>query len=107
MSKNNDRLTRLREANQIVKELEDKFDQHGPDRTNRIRSTLETAGRHLTSGTYEKSLQNAMGETAGLAIGQGWYDLADRAIRLVNDDVEPQNGASETVEDEAAAETEG
>jgi hypothetical protein len=59
------------------------------------------------SEPFEEYLQNAMGETAGLAIGQGWYDLADRAMRLVDDDVEPQNGAPETVEDEAPAETEG
>jgi hypothetical protein len=106
MDQTNDRLARLREASQIVKELEDKFDEHGRDRTRRIRSTLEAAGKRLTSEAYEKHLQNAMGKTAGFAIGQGWYDLADRAIRLVGDDIEPQNGSPDRVQDEGTADTE-
>lgn len=88
MSTTNDRLKRLREANQIVKELEDKFGGNGQERTRSIRASLETAGRNINYGHSEEQLQDAMGETAGLAIDQGWHGLADRALRLVDDDAQ-------------------
>jgi len=86
MSTTNDRLKRLREVNQIVEELEDKFDGDGRERTRSIRASLETAGRKINYGHSEEQLQDAMGETAGLAIDQGWHELADRALRLMDDE---------------------
>ena len=97
----NNRLNRLRAAREVVEELEDELGGQGEQHIQRMRSDLSTAGAKIRSAGYDRHMQDALGRAAGLAIGEGCDELADRATRVLDDDIEEPEGARETVEKQA------
>lgn len=102
MNSMNEHLIYLGKAIQIIEEIEGKFDDFGQEETRNARSLLREVGRNVNrQENYDQFLGAAMGEAAGVAIEQGWYDLANRAIRIGTNDVKLPSIPAETVGDEA------
>ncbi|ELY37651.1 hypothetical protein [Natronorubrum tibetense] len=74
----NDRIKQLRDAQKVVKRLEDTVDED-KQMTQRIRSNLHQAGLKIRSNEFEKHMENAMGAAAGLAIEKERDAIAEEA----------------------------
>jgi hypothetical protein len=87
MQTTNNRLAKLREAQSIAAELEEHVDTPDP-RLQRIRGDIESAGGSIRSAGFERHMQDAMGRAAGIAQANRAWDLADRATRVLDGEVE-------------------
>ena len=82
------RVQKLDEAKEIIAELEEQkgMELSGP------RGALFRAGRTVESvQPYMRHMEEAMGQTAGLAIEGGYDDVASNAAQLITDLQESQS----------------
>jgi|APHM01.1.fsa_nt_gi hypothetical protein len=87
MKTTNNRLAKLREAKDIVAELGDAIDGMDP-RIQRMKGDIESAGGSIRSAGFTRHMEDAMGRAAGMAVANDLDHLADRATRILDDDIE-------------------
>lgn len=92
------RLARLREARQVVEALEDELGGQGESQVQRMRSDLQQAGSKVRYAGYDRKMEDAMGRAAGIAIGSGLDEIADRATRVMDGEIEFSSDPLKTVE---------
>lgn len=80
----NDRLQQLREAKNIVSELDEELNGQGRSQVRAIRSDLQRAGANIRASSYERYMKDALGKAAGIAIASDLDELADRATRVLD-----------------------
>lgn len=99
MQTTNNRLAQLREAQTVVDELEDHIDT--PDaRLQGIRGDIESAGGAIRSAGFERHMEDALGRLAGMAQANGHGELADRATRVLDGELELSTDPETVVERE-------
>jgi len=116
MQTTNNRLATMREAKEIVDELEDEleeaigFERHMEDamgraaaewsdpRIERIKGDIKSAGGSIRSAGFERHMEDAMGRAAGVAIANDRDLLAERATRLLDEDIELSSEPVATIE---------
>jgi hypothetical protein len=99
MQTTNNRLAQLREAQTIADDLEDHIDTPDP-RLQRIRGDIESAGGAIRSAGFTRHMEDAMGRAAGMAQAAGAGDLADRATRVLDGEIELSSDPETVVERE-------
>lgn len=80
----NKRLEQLREAKNIVSELDEELPAENQALIRAMRSDLESAGSSIRNSSYDRHMRDALGRAAGVAIANGFDDLADRATRVLD-----------------------
>lgn len=88
MNTTENRLGKLRRAKQIVADVDDALGEQAASDVGRIRSDLQSAGQTLRSAGFTRHMEDAMGRAAGIAIAHGFDDLADRATRVLDDEID-------------------
>jgi hypothetical protein len=99
MQTTNNRLAKLREAQTVADELEDHIDTPDP-RLQRIRGDIESAGGSIRSAGFTRHMEDAMGRAAGMAQANGDGDLAARATRVLDGEIELSSDPETVVERE-------
>lgn len=88
MNTTGNRLAKLRRAKDVVEQLDEDLGGQGEQQIQRIRSDLQMAGNKIGSAGYERYMENALGRAAGIAIARDLDDVADRATRILDDEIE-------------------
>lgn len=83
MESKRERFAELREAQEIVKELEEHTDGEIDRALQAVRDELCQAGEKIKYGTYNQHIEKALGQAAGIAIQRNADDIAERATRLM------------------------
>jgi len=99
MQTTNNRLAQLRHAQTLVDELEGHTDTPDP-RLQRIRGDIESAGGAIRSAGFERHMEDALGRLAGMAQANGHSELADRATRVLDGEIELSTDPETVVERE-------